>query len=99
MIAPAVQLRGPGPPKAKRQAMTRSRREFLRTLGVGAATLPFVGNLPSLGFANQAARKQRLVVVFSPNGIFPAAFWPDEEGPQFALKQILTPLAPVQDKT
>ena len=33
----------------------RSRREFLRDLGLGAAALPFVLNLPSLGFANQTA--------------------------------------------
>ena len=59
---------------------SRSRREFLRDLGVGAAALPFVGNLPSLGFANQARRKQRLVVMFSPNGIVPKAFWPDAAG-------------------
>ena len=31
-----------------------SRREFLRSLGIGAAAMPFVLNLPSLGFANSA---------------------------------------------
>ncbi|HEY2785686.1 MAG TPA: DUF1552 domain-containing protein [Fimbriiglobus sp.] len=75
-----------------------SRREFLRNLGIGSAAVPFVLNLPSLGFANQATRKQRLIVVFSPNGIFPASFWPDEEGAIFKLKEILQPLAPLQDK-
>ena len=44
----------------------RSRREFIRDLGIGAAAVPFVLNLPSLGFANQAKRKQRLVIMFSP---------------------------------
>jgi hypothetical protein len=76
----------------------RSRREFLRDLGLGAAALPFVLNLPSLGFANQARRKQRLVVMFSPNGVVPNNFWPDEEGSKFTLKEILKPLAPFQDK-
>jgi hypothetical protein len=76
----------------------RSRRDFLRDLGLGAAALPFVLNLPSLGFANQARRKQRLVVLFSPNGVVPNNFWPDEEGPKFTLKEILKPLAPYQDK-
>jgi hypothetical protein len=76
----------------------RSRREFLKTVGVSTASLPFVLNLPSLGFANQLQRKQRLIVVFSPNGIFPAQFWPDEEGANFKLKQILQPLAPFQDR-
>jgi hypothetical protein len=78
--------------------MTRSRREFLRTAGLSAASLPFVLNLPSLGFANQLTRKQRLIVVFSPNGVFPAQFWPDEEGANFKLKEILAPLAPFQDR-
>ncbi len=75
-----------------------SRRDFLRNLGLAASTLPFLGNLPSLGFANTLARKQRLVVVFSPNGIVPTTFWPDEEGKEFTLKRILEPLAPYQDQ-
>ncbi|QDU20630.1 DUF1552 domain-containing protein [Urbifossiella limnaea] len=79
--------------------MVHSRRDFLRDLGVGAAALPFVGNLPGLGFANQTRRKQRLVVMFSPNGVIPGAFWPKEEGADFTLPESLTPLAPFKDKT
>ncbi|MBA4065404.1 MAG: hypothetical protein C0501_17160 [Isosphaera sp.] len=79
--------------------MARTRREFVRDLGLSAAALPFVLNLPSLGFANQARRKQRIVFMFSPNGIVPKAFWPDEEGPKFTLKESLTPLEPFQSKT
>lgn len=77
----------------------RNRREFLRDLGLSAAALPFLMNLPSLGFANQQQRKQRLVVMFSPNGVIPPAFWPDEEGDQFTLKESLSPLEPFKDKT
>ena len=76
-----------------------NRREFIRELGIGAAVLPFVLNLPSLGFANQQRRKQRLVVMFSPNGVVPSAFWPDEEGPSFKLKESLKPLEPFRDRT
>ena len=76
-----------------------SRRDFLRDLGIGAATLPFLLNLPSLGFANQAARKQRLIVIFSPNGVVQPAFWPDEEGELKSFKPSLEPLAPFLDKT
>src|SRR5436190_16739384 len=76
----------------------RSRREFFRDLGLGAAALPFVLNLPSLGFANQARRKQRLVVMFSPNGVVPNNFWPDEEGAKFTLKESLKPLEPFKDR-
>jgi hypothetical protein len=77
---------------------TRSRREFIRDLGISTAALPFVLNLPSLGFANQEARKQRLVVMFSPNGVVPKTFWPDEEGSEFTLKESLQPLEPFQDR-
>jgi hypothetical protein len=74
------------------------RREFLKHTGIGAAALPFVLNLPSLAFANQGARKQRLVIVFSPNGVVPQSFWPDAEGSDFKLKDILKPLEPFKDK-
>src|SRR3954468_4604211 len=76
-----------------------NRREFLRTLGVGAAALPFVLNLPSLGFANQARRKQRLVVMFSPDGVVPPTFWPDAAGKLTTFKESLQPLAPLKDRT
>ena len=80
-------------------AHSSSRREFIRDLGLSAAALPFVLNLPGLGFANQQARKQRLVVMFSPNGVVPWTFWPDEEGEEFAFKESLTPLEPFYDRT
>jgi hypothetical protein len=80
-------------------ARTPSRRDFIRDLGIGAAAIPFVLNLPGLGFANQTKRKQRLVVLFSPNGIVPNAFWPDAEGEKYAFKEILKPLEPFKNRT
>ena len=80
-------------------ARNRTRREFLRDLGIGAAAYPFLLNLPSLAFASEPRRKQRLIVMFSPNGIVPKAFWPDEEGDKSAFKEILSPLEPFRDKT
>lgn len=77
----------------------RTRRDFIRDLGIGAAALPFVLNLPSLGFANQQRRKQRLVILFSPDGVPPPQFWPDEEGESFKLKECLKPLEPFQKRT
>ncbi len=77
---------------------TTSRRAFIRNLGIGTASLPFILNLPSLAFANQTTRKQRMVVMFSPNGVVPQKFWPDEVGDKFTLKEILKPLEPYQDK-
>ncbi|MFM7070319.1 MAG: DUF1552 domain-containing protein [Planctomycetota bacterium] len=75
-----------------------TRRDFLRTLGLSAAALPFVTNLPSLGFANQGQRKQRLIILFSPNGVVPGNFWPDAEGPLTAFKPSLEPLEPFRDR-
>jgi len=70
-----------------------SRREFLRSLGVSAAAFPFVTNLSSLGAA-PAAPKRRLVVVFTPNGVIPTSFWPDQTGEDFTLKESMTPFEP-----
>ncbi len=76
-----------------------SRREFFRNLGLGAAAIPFLTGLPTLGFAESfGRRKQRLVVLFSPDGIVPETFWPDAEGP-LALKQSLKPLEPFRNQT
>jgi hypothetical protein len=79
----------------------RTRREFIRDLGIGAAITPFLWNLPSLGFANQARRKQRLVIMFSPNGVVPDTFWPQAEGTLSAatLKESLKPLEPFKART
>jgi hypothetical protein len=83
-----------------------SRRQFLRDIGARAALLPFILNLPSLSFAGEPggtagkpARKQRLVVMFSPNGVVPGTFWPDAEGKDFAFKESLRPLEPYRDRT
>jgi hypothetical protein len=76
-----------------------TRREFLKHLGLGAAAFPFICNLPSLGFEGAGVRKRRLVVVFSPNGVFPEKFWPDEEGENFNLKDSSSPLEPYKNKT
>ena len=76
-----------------------TRREFIRELGVSAAAIPFLCGLPSLGLANHSQQKKRLVIMFSPNGIVPSAFWPEEEGVEFSLKESLQPLAPIKDRS
>jgi hypothetical protein len=78
----------------------RSRRDFLRTLGIGAAATPFLANLPSLAFANQERRKQRLVVMFSPDGVVPNTFWPDAAGSlsEITLKESLSPLESLKSR-
>jgi hypothetical protein len=79
----------------------RTRREFIRDLGLGAAATAFIGNLPSIGFANQGRRKQRLVIMFSPDGVVPNTFWPDNEGDLafMPLKESLSPLEPFKTRT
>jgi hypothetical protein len=83
-----------------------SRRDLLRRLGVGPAVLPFLGNLPSLA-APTAARKQRLVIVFSPDGVVKKNFWPTVPGPFLTpgpvrvpapLPPILAPFEPFRDR-
>lgn len=77
-----------------------TRRELLRDLGIGVAMIPFLGNLPSLAGADmRGRRKQRLIVVFSPDGIVPNTFWPDEVGAAFNFKQSLKPLEPFKAQT
>ena len=78
--------------------MQASRREFLRNLGVSATAGHFLFALPSLGWAASSARKQRLVFLFSPNGVIPKHFWPDQEGADFEFKRILQPLAPFKQQ-
>lgn len=74
------------------------RRQFIERLGLSAASLPFLMGLPSLGLAAPARPRQRLIVMFSPNGTIPPAYWPDEVGSDFTLKEIMTPLEAYKDR-
>ena len=77
-----------------------TRREFLKHLGISAASVPFLTGLPSLALAESLAKpKQRLIILFSPDGVVPTTFWPDEVGTEFTLKQSLKPLDPFKNKT
>lgn len=78
-----------------------NRRQFIRDLGLSTAALPFLAGLPSLqakSSGNGAVPKQRLVIMISPNGTVPKAFWPDETGADFTLKEILLPLCAHRDR-
>lgn len=60
-------------------------------------------NLPSLALGAEGANRQRLVIVFSPNGVIPEHFWPTVEAKQneaaLDFKRILKPLEPFRDQT
>lgn len=74
-----------------------NRREFLAKAGISAAAANFMLGLPSLARGSEGlatgGRKQRLVFIFSPNGVIPNHFWPETLGSEFELKRILEPLA------
>lgn len=78
-----------------------SRRQFLKHAGVSVAAANLAMHLPSLAANTNdpGPRKQRVIFVFSPNGIIPKHFWPDTLGSDFELKRILEPLAPFKDQT
>ncbi|HRF01385.1 MAG TPA: DUF1552 domain-containing protein [Pirellulaceae bacterium] len=80
-----------------------SRRDWLVNAGISAGAANLVLHLPSLArrvSADERPRpKQRLVIVFSPNGVIPDHFWPEaQENGELQLKRILEPLAPFRDK-
>ena len=78
-----------------------NRRSALRQLGLSSLSLPILSQASNL-FAEPAkkgAPKQRLIVMFSPNGTIPDHFWPEKTGDDFEHKTILKPLEPFHDKT
>ncbi|MGJ8697900.1 MAG: DUF1552 domain-containing protein [Verrucomicrobiaceae bacterium] len=75
-----------------------SRRQFIRDLGISASALPFLSGLPSFGAIAPNGRKQRLIVMFSPNGTVPERFWPTNPG-DLKTSPILAPLAPFQNQS
>ena len=81
----------------------QNRRTLLKNLGLSAAAAPFVLGLPSFASAavdeDRRERKQRLIIMFSPNGTIPKNFWPDQAGRDFQLKEILSPLEPFKNQT
>lgn len=48
--------------------------------------------------ANSAQKKQRLIIIFSPNGVVPKTFWPKETGTEFELPESVQPLAEFKDR-
>src|SRR5881296_3276440 len=74
------------------------RRQFIKQLGISTASLPFLLGLPSLGLASPARPRQRLIIMFSPNGTIPPSFWPEEVGSDFKLKEIMRALEPFRER-
>ena len=69
---------------------TIKRRQFIRDLGFSSAALPFLSGLPGLRAESKAGGpKKRIIIMFSPNGTIPDAFWPKTEGEGYELPTIL----------
>jgi hypothetical protein len=76
----------------------KNRRSFLRDLGLSGAALPFLTGLPGLQAKESSVAKQRLIIMFSPNGTLPKQFWPDQANENPRLKPIMKPLEPFKDR-
>ena len=74
-----------------------TRRQFLRSLGLSAAALPFLPALHRLRAAENTPA-QRIIFMFSPNGTVPWEFWPDQTDADLQLKRILAPLEPFRNQ-
>ncbi len=74
------------------------RREFLSQLGISASAASMVMGLPSLTLGAATERRRRLVFVFSPNGVIPDHFWPEQAGKDYDIKRILEPLSGFKDQ-
>lgn len=76
-----------------------SRRDFLRNAGLSAAGINLAMGLPGLveAASTPVDRRQRLIFVFSPNGVIPKHFWPDANAEAIELTRILQPLEEVKD--
>ena len=77
-----------------------NRRDALKRIGLSTLSLPILSQANSL-FAESSGKslpKQRLVIMFSPNGTIPEHFWPERIGQDFEHKTILKPLEPFHDK-
>jgi hypothetical protein len=70
--------------------MSQSRRNFLRTLGVGSLALSLLDSRSARG--QDASFPKRLILVFTPNGTMPDAWGADGTRNDFTLRRILDPL-------
>jgi hypothetical protein len=77
------------------------RRDFLLN---SAGTLLAIPGLRGLPWAmpddtNSPQVKKRLVIMFTPNGMVADGFWPQTEGSDFEMEQVLKPLEPFREQT
>ena len=74
-----------------------SRRAWLASAALGAASVPLLSRFARPAFADDAEIPNRLIVLYSPNGTVPSAWSPMGSGRDFTLSPILEPLEAVRD--
>lgn len=75
------------------------RRRFLQ----GSAAAFMASFIPGISAAEPVpfnpARKKRLIIMFSPNGMVRNGFWPQQQGAEFELTPVLKPLQDLREHT
>ena len=75
-----------------------NRRRFLGAFGTTATTLALSSSIERLAHAVAAPPVKRLVTFYTSSGCPAAYFWPTSVGTNYQLTQVLTPLAPYQQR-
>jgi len=78
---------------------SKTRRTFLKALGLSTALSPFIPYLDGMAEAASATFPKRLLLTFAPNGTIESRFWPSgsEQGFTFPPGVITEPLAPFRN--
>lgn len=77
------------------------RREFVRGAGAFALAFPGLSQWTGLNWMMpqpNLIQAKRLVIVFSPNGMVKEGFWPEKEGPDYEMTEVLKPLDSFREK-
>lgn len=75
------------------ESKSLQRRTFLKAAGISIA-LPALESLPSAFGSSKATTPTRMVCVGNEFGMYPGAFWPEQDGKDFELSKLLKPLEP-----
>jgi hypothetical protein len=77
------------------------RRDFLTTSAGALLAIPGLRGLPWTmpSDTRDLGMKKRLIIMFTPNGMVSQGFWPQTQGPDFELTEVLQPLENFREQT
>ena len=78
-----------------------NRREFVRGAGAFALAFPGLSQWTGLDWlmpTSSDKTPKRLVIMFSPNGMVRDGFWPEEDGADYEMTEVLKPLDSFREK-